>query len=96
MITIEAEDSFNFKSRLGEIRAPTLVIGGGRAPFYTPALFQEPADGIPNAGLAFDANAGHAPGSAFAARELLTFLDPHGAAAARLRKAVPEATDSIG
>jgi len=72
--TIEAEDTFNFKSRLGEIRAPTLVIGGRRDPFYSAALFRETAEGIPNARLAFDERAGHAPSNAFTTHELLAFL----------------------
>jgi len=80
IVTIEAEDSFNFQIRLGKIHAPTLVIGGGRDPFYSPALFRETADGIPNARLAFDAKASHAPSNASTAQELLTFLDQRRAA----------------
>jgi len=82
IVTIEAEDTFDFRSRLGEIRAPTLVIGGGRDPFYSPELSRETADGIPNARLTFDAKAGHAPSNASTARELLAFLGRHEAPAA--------------
>ena len=49
MITVEAEDKFNFKDRLEEIQVPTLVAGGEEDPFYTPDLFRETAEGIPNA-----------------------------------------------
>jgi len=35
VITIEAEDQFNFRDRLAEIIAPTLVAAGERDPFYT-------------------------------------------------------------
>ena len=47
-ITIEAEDKHAFKDRLHEITAPTLVIAGDKDPFYTPGLFRETAEGIPN------------------------------------------------
>ena len=36
--TIVAEDAFDIAERLGEISAPTLVIGGGRDRFYPPEL----------------------------------------------------------
>jgi pimeloyl-ACP methyl ester carboxylesterase len=35
VVTIEAEDVHNFKDRLGEIQAPTLVVGGSKDPCYT-------------------------------------------------------------
>jgi len=38
VITIEAEDQFNFRERLAQIAAPTLVAAGDRDPFYTEAL----------------------------------------------------------
>jgi len=46
--TIEAEDKHNFKNRLSEITAPTLVIAGDKDPFYSVTLFRETAERIPN------------------------------------------------
>lgn len=57
--TIEAEDAFDVGERLGEIRAPTLVVGGGRDRFYPPELFEETAERIPNARLVLYENRGH-------------------------------------
>jgi len=57
--TIEAEDAFDLRERLGEISALTLVIGGGRDRFYPPDLFRETANGIPNARLALYEDRAH-------------------------------------
>jgi pimeloyl-ACP methyl ester carboxylesterase len=35
VVTVEAEDRHNFKDRLGEIAAPTLVVAGAEDPGYT-------------------------------------------------------------
>jgi pimeloyl-ACP methyl ester carboxylesterase len=51
VVTIEAEDRFDFRDRLAEISAPTLVVAGVDDPFYSPALFRETAAGIPHARL---------------------------------------------
>jgi len=59
VVTIEAEDKFNFKERLGQIAAPTLVVAGDRDPFYTVALFRETAEGIPNVRLILYEGLGH-------------------------------------
>lgn len=58
-VTAEAEARHQFKSRLSEIRTPTLVIAGARDPFYSPALFQETAAGIPGARLVLYEKMGH-------------------------------------
>ena len=72
--TVEAEDRFNFRDRLAEISAPTLVIAGKEDPFYTPELFRETAAGIPNARLILYPGMGHpARGKQFG-RDLLSFL----------------------
>ncbi len=57
--TIRAEDGFNLRDRLGEIEAPTLLIGGDRDGFYTPELFRETVARIPNARLILFPGKGH-------------------------------------
>ncbi len=64
--TIEAEDAFDLGERLGEISAPTLVIGGGRDRFYPAELFRETANRIPNTLLILYENRAH--GGTFADR----------------------------
>jgi pimeloyl-ACP methyl ester carboxylesterase len=74
IVTIEAEDRFNFKDRLHEITAPTLIAAGELDPFYTPALFRETAAGIPNAELCLYPNIGHPAGGKQFQHDVLTFL----------------------
>ena len=57
--TIRAEDALDLRDRLGEIEAPTLVIGGDQDAFYTPELFRETAAGIPNGRLILYPGKGH-------------------------------------
>ena len=57
--TIEAEDAFDLRDRLGEISAPTLVIGGERDRAYSRELFQEIAERIPNGRLILYEGRGH-------------------------------------
>ncbi len=75
VITIEAEDKHDFKERLAEIRAPTLVVAGDRDPFYTEALFRETAAGIPNARLILYPKMGHPASGKQFGRDLLSFLN---------------------
>ena len=74
--TIGAEDAFDLRERLGEILAPTLVIGGGRDRFYPTDLFRETAQGIPNARLVLYKDRAH--GGTFAdrrfGRDVVAFL----------------------
>jgi pimeloyl-ACP methyl ester carboxylesterase len=74
--TIMAEDAFDLGRRLGEISAPTLIIGGGRDRFYPTELFQKTANGIPNARLILYENRAH--GGTFAdrrfGRDVVAFL----------------------
>ena len=74
--TIEAEDAFDLRGRLGQISAPTLVVGGGRDHFYSRELFEETADGIPNARLVLYEDRAH--GGTFAdrrfGRDVVAFL----------------------
>jgi pimeloyl-ACP methyl ester carboxylesterase len=57
--TVEAEDAFDVSDRLGEIRAPTLVIGGERDPCYSRELFAETTRGISDARLFIYEGRGH-------------------------------------
>jgi pimeloyl-ACP methyl ester carboxylesterase len=57
--TVEAEDAFDASERLGEIRAPTLVIGGERDVSYSRELFAETTRGIPDARLLIYEGRGH-------------------------------------
>lgn len=74
-IMIEAEDSHAFKNRLHEISAPTLVIAGEKDPFYTPELFRETADGIPDCKLILFKDMGHPAQGAEFKKELIAFLE---------------------
>lgn len=53
---LEAEDKFDFKERLAEIKVPALVIGGDKDGFYP---IRETGEGIPSAKLILYKNAGH-------------------------------------
>ena len=57
--TIRAEDVFDAEPELGRIAAPTLVVGGARDGFYTPALFEATARGIPGARLVLQPRGTH-------------------------------------
>lgn len=74
VVTVEAEDNHDFKDRLAEITAPTLVTGGDQDPFYSETLFRETAKGIPNARLILYAGKGHAPAGKQFRRDVLSFL----------------------
>ncbi|MFQ6329758.1 alpha/beta fold hydrolase [Nocardia sp. CWNU-33] len=54
-----AEDVFDLSGRLGDITAPTLVIGGERDSAYSTATFRHTADGIPNSRLIIYPGADH-------------------------------------
>jgi pimeloyl-ACP methyl ester carboxylesterase len=74
VVTIEAEDAHEFRGRLGEITAPTLVVAGARDLFYSVALFHETAAGIPNARLILYQRMGHPAAGKQFRRDLLNFL----------------------
>jgi len=74
VVTVEAEDKHDFKGRLHEIKAPTLVIAGDRDPFYTETLFRETAAGIPNGRLILYEGVGHPAGGKQFGRDVLEFL----------------------
>jgi len=56
LVELEAEDKFNFKERLADIKVPTLVIGGENDYFYP---IRETAFGIPSAKLILYEGVGH-------------------------------------
>jgi pimeloyl-ACP methyl ester carboxylesterase len=56
LVEIEAEDRFNFKDRLSEIKTPALVIGGEHDGFYP---VRETGNGIPSARVIIYLNSGH-------------------------------------
>lgn len=58
-VATEAEDKHNFKERLAQIQATTLVVAGADDPFYSETLFHETAEGIPNARLILYEGMGH-------------------------------------
>jgi pimeloyl-ACP methyl ester carboxylesterase len=74
--TIIAEDAFDIGGRLGEISAPTLVVGRGRDRFYPLEIFRETANGIPDARLMLYQDRAH--GGTFAnrcfGRDVVAFL----------------------
>jgi pimeloyl-ACP methyl ester carboxylesterase len=74
VVTIEAEDKHDFKDRLGEISAPTLVIAGNRDRFYAETLIRETAEGIPNARLILYPGMGHPAFGKQFGRDVLAFL----------------------
>jgi pimeloyl-ACP methyl ester carboxylesterase len=73
-VTYAASNAHEFLDRLARIRVPTLVVGGERDPFYTPASFRETAEGIPNARLILYERMGHPASGRRFARDLLEFL----------------------
>lgn len=72
--TIEAEDKHDFKERLSEIKAPTLVIAGDKDPFYTEKLFRETDQGIPDSKLIIYKGMGHPASGKQFKNDLRAFL----------------------
>ncbi|NKY86779.1 alpha/beta fold hydrolase [Nocardia veterana] len=56
---LHAEDEFDLEPRLGEITAPTLVLGGDRDACYPVETFRRTAAGIPDAQLIVYPGIGH-------------------------------------
>ena len=80
LVTLDAEDAFDLKSRLGQIETPTLITGGGRDRFYTAALFEATRAAMPNATLKVYARGGHVGtlGNRSLAQHILQFLERRG------------------
>jgi pimeloyl-ACP methyl ester carboxylesterase len=76
LVTVAAEDAFDACSQLHRITAPTLLVAGGRDRFYSPELFRQTAERIPNARLSLYHDKGHAGVLTHkpAIRELVAFL----------------------
>jgi pimeloyl-ACP methyl ester carboxylesterase len=60
LVTVAAEDTFDASPELHRITAPTLLVAGDRDRYYSPELFRETAERIPNARLALYQDKGHA------------------------------------
>ena len=73
-VTILAEDRHDFRDRLGEIAATTLVVAGADDPFYSVTLFRETAAGIPDARLILYPGMGHPASGRQFRRDILAFL----------------------
>ena len=74
VVTIEAEDKHDFKDRLAQIKAPTLVAACDQDPFYSQALFRATAEGIPNARLILYKGMGHPAAGKQFSQDVLMFL----------------------
>jgi pimeloyl-ACP methyl ester carboxylesterase len=66
----------DFKERLAQITAPTLVVAGDKDPFYSETLFRETAEGIPNARLILYEGMGHPASGKCFRQDVLSFLLP--------------------
>jgi pimeloyl-ACP methyl ester carboxylesterase len=76
LVTVAAEDVFDASAELHRITAPTLLVAGGRDRFYSPELFAETADRIPDCRLRLYPDKGHAGVLTHrpAVREIVDFL----------------------
>ena len=59
LVTLEADLNHDTTGRLGEISAPTLIVGGSEDPFFSESLLRETAEKIPDAILHFYDGVGH-------------------------------------
>jgi pimeloyl-ACP methyl ester carboxylesterase len=76
LVTVAAEDVFDASPELHRITAPTLLVAGDRDRFYTPELFRETAERIPQGQLRLYPGKGHAGVMTHrpAIREIVAFL----------------------
>lgn len=56
---IDAEEAFDLRDRLGDVRAPTLVVAGGHDPYYEDGAFEALAGGVRDGRLVRFARRGH-------------------------------------
>jgi pimeloyl-ACP methyl ester carboxylesterase len=59
LVFARAEDAFALSRRLGEVTAPTLVIGGDRDAMYSPEIFARTAQGVRDGRLILYPGASH-------------------------------------
>jgi pimeloyl-ACP methyl ester carboxylesterase len=74
VVTVESEDKHDFRDHLQKISCTTLVAGGEDDFFYSPDLFRETAEGIPNARLCLYAHMAHPAGGKQFKQDVLGFL----------------------
>ena len=76
LVTIAAEDVFDASPELHRIASPTLLVAGDKDRFYSPELFRETAEHIPDARLCLYHGKGHAGALTHkpAIREIVRFL----------------------
>jgi len=73
IVELDAEDNFDFKDRLVDIKVPTLVMGGTGDPLYP---IRETAEKIPGAKLILYESSGHiAPSGKEFVSDLVDFLE---------------------
>lgn len=77
LAVLDAEDEFDVGERLGQLAAPTLIVGAERDRFYSPQLFRATADRIPGGRLILYPRIGHLRTTLHRryARDVLAFLD---------------------
>jgi len=56
---VAAEDAYDLRERLSDVRAPTLVLAGGRDPYYDAGAFEQVARGVRDGRLVRFARRGH-------------------------------------
>lgn len=56
---IAAEDAYDLRGRLRDVRAPTLVVAGGRDPYYDACAFEQAARGVRDGRLVRFVRRGH-------------------------------------
>ena len=80
LTTFEADLGHDTSGRLGEISAPSLIIGGSEDPFFSEDLLRETAEKIPDATLRLYEGVGHGVPKERKRRyeqDALAFLDDH-------------------
>ena len=80
LTTLEADLNHDTTGRLGEISAPSLIVGGSEDPFFSESLLRETAEKIPDATLRVYEGVGHGVPKERKRRyeeDTLAFIDDH-------------------